>query len=125
MQQDFREKTFEAGLYVPKGFVREIVPVTNSDLQHLSVQVMNKTSSKALTKGNTEVHAGMTHKDTISSELALSHRFKKTSFLWKYMSHKKKKSPVPLQKTTFITRKRSTGFSYRSVTTCTLKLLAS
>ena len=59
MQKAGKEKTFEAGLYTPKGFTRKITPVTNTDLQHLSVQVMNKTSSKALTKGNTEVHSGM------------------------------------------------------------------
>ena len=59
MHKVSKEKTFEAGLYTPKGFVRELTPVTNMDLQHLSIQVMNKTSSKALTKGNTEVHSGM------------------------------------------------------------------
>ena len=52
-----REKTFENYLYVPSGFARKINPITNADLQNLSIDLMNKTSSKCIMKGGIEVSA--------------------------------------------------------------------
>ena len=51
------KRNFESCLYTPTGFTRELKPITNGDLQHLAVQIMNKTSSMAITNGNIEVHA--------------------------------------------------------------------
>ena len=52
-----REKTFENFLYVPNGFARKINPITNADLQNLSIDLMNKTSSKCIMKGGIEISA--------------------------------------------------------------------
>ena len=49
---------FEACLYNPAGTLRELKPITNEDLQNLSVPLMNATTYKAITKGNIEVHTG-------------------------------------------------------------------
>ena len=48
-------KRFENVKYVPAGFVREIQPITNRDLDSLSVDVLNKTSNIDFKKGNIEV----------------------------------------------------------------------
>ena len=50
---------FEACLYNPSGTLRELKPITNDDLQGLSVPLLNMTTSKAITKGNTEIHIGL------------------------------------------------------------------
>ena len=50
-------KRFETCLYVPTGFARTIQPVTNSDLQHLTIELLNKTSLKEFKLGGVEIHA--------------------------------------------------------------------
>ena len=50
-------KIFESCLYNPYGTVRELKPITNGDLQNLSIPLMNATTSKAITRGNVEVRA--------------------------------------------------------------------
>ena len=51
---------FEACLYNPAGTIRTLNPVTNMELQNLSVPLLNMTTYKAITKGNIEVHTGRT-----------------------------------------------------------------
>ena len=51
-------RKFEACLYNPAGTLRELNPTTNGDLQNLSVPLLNATTSKAITEGNIEIHAG-------------------------------------------------------------------
>ena len=50
-----KEKNFESCLYTPMGFHRNLKPVSNADLQHLSVSILNKTSSIDFKPGNIEV----------------------------------------------------------------------
>ena len=50
-------KTYEACLYNPSGTIRELKPITNADLQELSIPFLNSTTSKAIVKGNTEIFA--------------------------------------------------------------------
>ena len=50
-------KKFESCLYVPQGFARAIQPVTNSDLQHLTVDLLNKTSLNEFKLGCVEIDA--------------------------------------------------------------------
>ena len=50
-------KKFEACLYNPAGTVRELNPISNGDLQNLSIPLLNVTTSKAITKGNIEIQA--------------------------------------------------------------------
>ena len=50
-------KRFESVLYVPTGFVREIKPVINSELDNLSVELMNKTTMKRIDTGSVEVYS--------------------------------------------------------------------
>ena len=52
-----KEKIFENFLYVPRGFAREIHPITNGDMQNLNIDLMNKTSSKCIMKGGIEISA--------------------------------------------------------------------
>ena len=54
---DKKEKTFENCLYVPRDMIRSLKPITNNDLQNLSIDLMNKTSSKIIIKGGTEIHS--------------------------------------------------------------------
>ena len=48
-------KRFENVLFVPSGFVREIKPVSNSELDNLSVELMNKTTVKPIEVGAVEI----------------------------------------------------------------------
>ena len=50
-------RRFESCLYCPTGFSRELKPVTNGELQHLSIDLLNKTSSTKWLPGDTEVFA--------------------------------------------------------------------
>ena len=52
------KKKFEACLYNPAGTIRDLNPITNVDMQNLSISLMNMTTTKAITKGNIEVHSG-------------------------------------------------------------------
>ena len=58
-------KKFEACLYNPTGTVRDLEPVSNNDLQELSVPILNQTTSKAITKGNIEIHSGTSSRKII------------------------------------------------------------
>ena len=49
---------FEACLYNPSGTVRDLNPINNTELQNLSVPLLNMTTYKAITKGNIEIHSG-------------------------------------------------------------------
>ena len=53
------EKRYEACLYNPAGTLRELKPISNQEMQNLSIPLMNSTTSKAITKGNTEIQTGM------------------------------------------------------------------
>ena len=46
---------FEACLYNPSGTIRELKPITNNDMQNLSVSLMNLTTSRAISRNNTEI----------------------------------------------------------------------
>ncbi len=52
-----KERKFENCLYAPRDMIRSLKPITNNDLQNLCVDLMNKTSSKIIIKGGTEVHS--------------------------------------------------------------------
>ena len=49
-------KRFENVMFVPKGYVREIKPVCNGELDNLSIELMNKTSVVNLRESGAEVH---------------------------------------------------------------------
>ena len=48
-------KRFESVKFVPPGFVRDLNPITNNDLDALSVDILNKTSNTVFEKGGLEV----------------------------------------------------------------------
>ena len=50
-------EVFEACMYNPSGTVRELKPITNSDMQNLSIPLMNVTTSKAISRDNAEIQA--------------------------------------------------------------------
>ena len=50
-------KLYESQLYVPFGSKREIVPITNSNMDNLSIDLLNKTTEVKIEKGGIEVQA--------------------------------------------------------------------
>ena len=48
---------YEACLYNPSGTIRRLTPITNNDMQNVSISLMNMSTNKAITKGNTEIKA--------------------------------------------------------------------
>ena len=50
-------KLFESQLYVPFGAKREISPVTNTAMDNLSIDLLNKTTTAKITKGGIEIQA--------------------------------------------------------------------
>ena len=50
-------KLYESQLYVPFGSKREIIPVTNSNMDNLSIDLLNKTTMAKIEKGGIEIQA--------------------------------------------------------------------
>lgn len=50
-------KLFESQLYVPFGSKREIIPISNSDMDNLSIDLLNKSSTVKIEKGGVEVQS--------------------------------------------------------------------
>ena len=50
-------KSFESQLYVPFGSKREISPIMNTDMDNLSIDLLNKTTTSKITKGGVEIQA--------------------------------------------------------------------
>ena len=50
-------KRFESCLYTPLGFSRELDPISNADLQNLSINFLNKTSKIKFATSNIEVYS--------------------------------------------------------------------
>ena len=50
-------KTFESQLYVPFGTKRQMSPVTNSAMDNLSIDLLNKTTTAHISKGGIEIQA--------------------------------------------------------------------
>ena len=50
-------KAYESQLYVPFGTKRTIIPITNSDMDNLSIDLLNKTTTTAINKGGIEIQS--------------------------------------------------------------------